>query len=44
MALVVINRYVLNVFPLLICVPLHIDIYIPLCYQVHVLERVRYVG
>jgi len=28
MALVVINRYVLDVFPLMICVPLHIDYYI----------------
>jgi len=25
------NSYVLDVIPLLICVPLHIDIYIPLC-------------
>jgi len=31
MALVVDNSYVLDVFPLLICVSLHIDIYIPLC-------------
>jgi len=30
MALVVINCYVLDVFPLMICVPLHIDYYIPL--------------
>jgi len=30
MALLVINRYVLDVFPLMICVPLHIDYYIPL--------------
>jgi hypothetical protein len=28
MALVVINYYVLDVFPLMICVPLHIDYYI----------------
>jgi hypothetical protein len=31
MALIVDNCYVLVLFPLLICVPLHIDIYIPLC-------------
>jgi hypothetical protein len=31
MALVVDNSYVLDVILLLICVPLHIDIYIPLC-------------
>jgi hypothetical protein len=30
MALDVDNSYVLDVFPLLICVPLHIDIFIPL--------------
>jgi hypothetical protein len=30
MALVVDNNYVLNVFPLMICVPLHIDYCIPL--------------
>jgi hypothetical protein len=30
MALVVINCYVLDVFLLMICVPLHIDYYIPL--------------
>jgi hypothetical protein len=49
---VVINCYVLDVFPLLICVPLHICtlIFIFRCvrynseYQVHVMERVRYVG
>jgi len=28
MTLVVINCYVLDVFPLMICVPLHIDYYI----------------
>jgi hypothetical protein len=31
MTLVVDNNYVLDVIPLLICVPLDIDIYIPLC-------------
>jgi hypothetical protein len=30
MDLVVIDRYVLDVFSLMICVPLHIDYYIPL--------------
>jgi len=30
MTLVVITCYVLDVFPLMICVPLHIDYYIPL--------------
>jgi len=30
MTLVVINCYVLDVFPFMICVPLHIDYYIPL--------------
>jgi hypothetical protein len=30
MALVVINCCILDVFPLIICVPLHIDYYIPL--------------
>jgi len=30
MILVVINCYILDVFPLMICVPLHIDYYISL--------------
>jgi hypothetical protein len=30
MALVVINCYVLDVFPLMMCVPLHIEYHIPL--------------
>jgi hypothetical protein len=30
MALVVINCYVLDVFPRMICIPLNIDYYIPL--------------
>jgi len=44
MARVVINYYVLDVFPLLICVPLHIDCcYLHRCnsdYQVHVMGHV----
>jgi hypothetical protein len=39
MTLVVDNSYVLDVIPLLICVPLHIDYYIPL---LDVILNIRY--
>jgi hypothetical protein len=43
------NSYTLDVFPLLICVSLHMNMYTPRVrcnseYQVYVMERVRYVG